>query len=47
MTHRIEGYPTIVFLDANGKYLGRMGYERGGPAVWLKKADALLASAKR
>jgi protein disulfide-isomerase len=42
----IEGYPTIVFFNAKGEAVGKMGYERGGPAIWLKKADELLARAK-
>jgi protein disulfide-isomerase len=45
--NRIEGYPTILFFDSKGAAVGKMGYERGGPAVWLKKADEILAKAKR
>lgn len=41
----IEGFPTIVFLAADGKELGRYGYDKGGPANWTKKADAILAKA--
>src|SRR5205807_2026970 len=41
--HAIKGYPTIVFLDAEGKEIGRTGYVKGGPAAWLKAADAVLA----
>src|SRR5262245_15457245 len=47
VAHRIEGYPTIVFLNSKGEAVGKMGYERGGPAVWLKRADEILARAKR
>jgi protein disulfide-isomerase len=36
---KIEGYPTIVFLDGNGKELGRGGYEKGGPAAWIAMAE--------
>ncbi|MEZ0229005.1 MAG: thioredoxin family protein [Planctomycetota bacterium] len=38
----IEGYPTIVFLDADGKELGRSGYLEGGPGVWTKRADEII-----
>jgi len=31
----VEGFPTVVFLDADGKELTRTGYERGGAAPWL------------
>lgn len=41
--HKIEGYPTIVFLTADGKELGRHGYEKGGPAPWIKTAKAIIA----
>ena len=35
----IQGYPTIVFLDAKGKKLGQAGYEKGGPAAWIAIAE--------
>lgn len=39
----IEGYPTIVLLDAGGtKKLGQLGYMKGGPAVWTAEADKAL-----
>jgi protein disulfide-isomerase len=44
---KIEGYPTIVFISPDEKEIGRYGYDRGGPAVWLKKADAILAKAPK
>lgn len=36
---KITGYPTIVFLDASGKFLGRGGYVEGGPAKWIAEAE--------
>ncbi|HEX5050310.1 MAG TPA: thioredoxin family protein [Planctomycetota bacterium] len=42
---QVTEFPTIVFLDAEGKQLGRMGYEPGGPENWTKKADGLLNGA--
>jgi protein disulfide-isomerase len=35
----IQGYPTIMFLDAKGKKLGTLGYEKGGPEVWIALAE--------
>ncbi|MBP8299554.1 MAG: thioredoxin family protein [Planctomycetes bacterium] len=35
----IKGYPTILFLDAEGKQIGTLGYKPGGPAAWTKLAD--------
>jgi protein disulfide-isomerase len=32
---RIEGFPTILILDANGKKIGELGYMEGGPKVWI------------
>lgn len=40
--YSIEGYPTILFLDASGKILGKSGYLEGGPSVWTKNAEGLL-----
>lgn len=41
---KIEGFPTIVITDAAGKELGRLGYQKGGPAAWTAAADALIAA---
>jgi protein disulfide-isomerase len=34
----IRGYPTILFLDANEKVMGKSGYRPGGPDPWIKDA---------
>jgi protein disulfide-isomerase len=44
--YRIQGYPTILFLDASGKPVGQMGYEAGGPAHWIAHAQRIVDSAK-
>lgn len=31
----IQGYPTILILDATGKKLGGLGYQKGGPKLWI------------
>jgi protein disulfide-isomerase len=41
----IKGYPTILFLDADGKQLGQYGYDKGGPANWIKQAEAKMTPA--
>src|SRR5690606_17786206 len=38
----IEGYPTILFLDADGRELGRYGYDAGGPEPWIAKAETMM-----
>ena len=35
--YKVEGFPTIVILDTTGKKLGELGYEEGGPKVWIAK----------
>jgi protein disulfide-isomerase len=44
---KIDGYPTIIVLDKEGKELGRMvGYGGEAPAAYIKKLEAFLAKAK-
>jgi protein disulfide-isomerase len=38
----IRGFPTVVLMDADGKELGRLGYEKGGPKKWIAAAEALM-----
>ena len=42
----IEGFPTIVLLSADGKELGRLGYQEGGPKAWTAAAQKLLDQAR-
>ena len=42
----VKGFPTILFLDADGKEVGRSGYKRGGPATWIPDAQKILDQAK-
>jgi len=35
--HGIEGYPTIVVLNARGKVLGRLGYQPGGARPFVNR----------
>lgn len=39
--YNIEGYPTIVVLNSNGKEVGRLGYKPGGPKVFIADLDKL------
>jgi thiol-disulfide isomerase/thioredoxin len=38
---QIEGYPTVIVLDENGKRVGVLGYQEGGPGPFLKQLKAL------
>ena len=40
--YSISGFPTILFLDASGKKLGEYGYDKGGPSVWIPKAEKMI-----
>lgn len=39
--YKIEGYPTVIVLDSNGKQIGQLGYEEGGPAPFIEKLSKL------
>jgi protein disulfide-isomerase len=39
--HGVRGFPTIIVLDSEGKKLGQLGYEEGGPKNFIAKLDAL------
>lgn len=38
----IEGFPTVVFVGADGKEVSRLGYEGGGPTPWIAAAEREL-----
>jgi len=37
----IEGYPTVIILDAAGKKIGQTGYQPGGPEAFLATLEAI------
>ncbi len=37
----IEGYPTIIVLDAKGQQIGKSGYVRGGPQAFINTLEAI------
>lgn len=38
----VQGFPTVILMDATGKELARTGYQRGGPAKYIEHVKALL-----
>lgn len=40
---KVEGFPTILLLTADGVELGRLGYQPGGAEPWIAAADAILS----
>ncbi len=42
--HGVRGYPTIVVLDSEGKKVGQLGYQPGGPEAFIGKLNELKSS---
>ena len=43
---QIEGFPTILLLDADGKVMARTGYQEGGPAKYVEHLATLVKQAE-
>ena len=41
---KVTGYPTVVFMDADGTELGRSGYIEGGAEHWVQSAGKKLSN---
>ena len=39
--YKIEGYPTIVVLNPEGKKVGELGYQQGGPKAFIAALDSI------
>ena len=37
----VDGFPTVVVLDSNGKILGQLGYMPGGPQAFIAALEKL------
>ena len=42
--YQIQGFPTIVVLDGEGKMVGELGYTPGGPAAFIAELEKLPKS---
>jgi thioredoxin-related protein len=42
--YEIEGFPTVIVLDAGGKKVGELGYMEGGPDVFIAALERLRKS---
>ena len=40
----IQGFPTIVVLNAEGKMVGQLGYTEGGPKAFIAELEKLKKS---
>ena len=43
--YRIEGYPTIIVLNSEGKKIGELGYMKGGPKAFTAELEKLKKKA--
>ena len=41
---QIEGFPTVIVLDAGGKKVGELGYMEGGPDAFIAALEKLRKS---
>ena len=41
MKYGIQGFPTVVVFDSDGKPLGALGYEQGGPQVFIAHLEKM------
>jgi thioredoxin-related protein len=42
-TYKIQGYPTIMLMDAQGRPFAQTGYQKGGPENYLTHLETLQA----
>ncbi len=42
--YQIEGFPTIVLLNAEGKQVGELGYQPGGASAFVKELQKIPKS---
>lgn len=43
----VQGFPTVLLLDATGKVMARTGYRPGGAAAYVEHIKLLLESARK
>ena len=39
--YKIQGFPTIIVLNSEGKKVGELGYQPGGPKAFIAELDKL------
>ena len=39
--YKIQGYPTVIVLNGDGKKIGELGYMEGGPAAFIAELNKL------
>lgn len=41
--YKVQGYPTIIVLNSEGKQIGELGYMPGGPKAFIAELEKLKA----
>jgi len=41
--YEVEGFPTLLVLDKDGKVMGRTGYRPGGPEKYIEHLKAIIS----
>src|SRR5438270_6156671 len=44
MKYEVEGFPTLIVLDSEGKPLGMLGYMPGGPSAFIAELEKIKKS---
>ncbi len=44
--YSIQGFPTVLLLDKNGKVIGETGYRKGGPEKYVENIKKLIKDDK-
>ena len=44
MQYEIQGFPTIIVLNGEGKKVGELGYMEGGPTAFISELERLRKS---
>lgn len=39
--YRVQGFPTVIVLNGDGRQIAELGYQEGGPGPFVKKLKAL------
>lgn len=40
--HHVSSYPTVLFVTADGQFIGKTGYVAGGPEPWIDAALTVI-----
>lgn len=46
-TYKVEGFPTVLLLDAGGKVIATTGYEPGGAKAYVEHIKKILAASEK